>query len=200
MPTRMAKEAREAQEGVSVASTSSPSLSKPVSALVGHGGGADVGGRDGAGRSPLLIAAAAGNLAALPILLAAGAAISARDSFSGTPLAAAASNGHARCVETLLAAGADANILDRGGNSPLDLAMRKGHSAVVRVLTHPRASHAARDCDAPLAAAGREHRPAAEKPAELGGLELGADYWGEEYVSARGKLSQSTDPGLRLHF
>eukprot|EP00903_Cladosiphon_okamuranus_P019236 g17689.t1 len=100
--------------------------------------GADVnehGGEDGAGITPLHVAANEGQDAVASLLLEKGADKDALDFDGRTPLAWAVDEGHLAVAETLLAAGADINR--RGhehSGSPLHDAASSGHDEMVTLL------------------------------------------------------------------
>ena len=84
---------------------------------------------DRSGRTPLALAAAKGNAAAVRALLQAGACADQQDA-----LLAAAFNGHAAVVQLLLEHGAPVNAQDADGWSACILAAGRGHAAVVCLL------------------------------------------------------------------
>src|SRR5579859_2793911 len=73
--------------------------------------------RDARGNSPLMYAAALGNLESMRLLLDAGADPNAANDFAATPLMWCA--GDAAKVRLLLAKGAEVNTVDAGGYTPL---------------------------------------------------------------------------------
>lgn len=82
--------------------------------------GADVDGRNAAGRTPLAEAAKRGRLAAVRTLLAHGAEVDVYDTQSGfTPLHLAAEGNHAAVVRRLLAAGARVDARNQWNQTPL---------------------------------------------------------------------------------
>jgi hypothetical protein len=117
------------------AETSSPEELKSLLA-----GGAEVDARNRNGWTPLLIAAARGNLPAVDVLLAAGAdpsAASRTEGYSGfTALMAAAYHGQDGVVAALAAAGADVNAVDNHyhNETALMLAVKSGRAKSVRAL------------------------------------------------------------------
>jgi ankyrin repeat protein len=92
--------------------------------------------RDSFGRDALARAAAAGNAAALRLLLARGASIDMRDSAGTTPLMLASRAGSAAALEVLLPAGARGlDAADHAGNTALMYAAGSGNlDAVERLL------------------------------------------------------------------
>jgi cytohesin len=104
--------------------------------------GADVEGRDGAGRTPLMAAAGAGLDDAVELLLAAGASLRAGDIQGRTPLHHAAREGRVAASLALLEAGAPADAGDDEGATPLALALEWGWPDVQDVLVEAGASPA----------------------------------------------------------
>jgi hypothetical protein len=94
--------------------------------------GVDV--RDDRGATPLIVAARAGHMAIVDVLLSSGATSDARDSEGATALIEAAYFGRTAVVERLLAAGADANASASDGDSALISAARGGHEDIARLL------------------------------------------------------------------
>src|SRR6266567_2629961 len=89
--------------------------------------------RDGRGATPLMHAAAFGNLETLKALLDAGADVNARNDFDATALLWAARDpGKARL---LIERGADVNTQSKQGRTPLMVAsLRRGGSAIVALM------------------------------------------------------------------
>ena len=92
-------------------------------------------------RTPLMQAAADGDLAVVDRLLAAGADAEESRPGNGTPLILAADGGHAAVVRRLLVAGADANRFESGRGrpdglprSPLGAAARSGDVETIQLL------------------------------------------------------------------
>lgn len=81
--------------------------------------------QDKRGSTPLMLAAAAGNVACVESLLAAGCDLKLKGQDGGTALHRAAAQGHLAVVDKLLEAGADANATDSKGNTPEKLAAQK---------------------------------------------------------------------------
>jgi ankyrin repeat protein len=132
--------------------------------------GADPFGPDAQGRTPLHLAAAAGQHALLHALLARGCDPNARDHEGRTPLFAALAHGAGALplVRELVAHGADAEAADANGETPLGLALE--HDGIERWLdwgTWPRPRRPLRADDLPAAAkAGAD--AAVERLLELG--------------------------------
>jgi ankyrin repeat protein len=104
--------------------------------------GADVGALDANGRTPLYLAAAAGQATLLP-LLATPTTINRETTSSsnpGTPLSAAAAGGHLDMVVALLAAGGQPDACITPGRNPLNMAVSHGQMQVVPVLLRALAS------------------------------------------------------------
>ncbi|XP_061043170.1 ankyrin repeat domain-containing protein 65 [Eubalaena glacialis] len=110
----------------------------PVLELLAAGGGA---GLDGA----LLVAAAAGQSAALRLLLTHGARVDARDGAGATALGVTADLGRRQDMEMLLEHGADPSLKDRHGRSALHRAAAGGHLLAVQLLAAWGAEVDARD-------------------------------------------------------
>ena len=87
------------------------------------------------GETPLMQAAADGELLNVKLLTKAGADLNARDTdYGDTALTWASNQGHAECVRALIAAGADANQANRYGWSGLIYAATYNHPECVREL------------------------------------------------------------------
>jgi len=90
----------------------------------------------GAGASPALFAAAAGNHAAcIKILLAAGANVDVRNSKGSTPLMVAAFNANLKAMRVLLDAGADRKLKTREGVDALGFAKTRESLEAIALLT-----------------------------------------------------------------
>jgi ankyrin repeat protein len=89
---------------------------------------------DHRGYTPLMLAAYAGSLEALDLLLARGADPNTTDLFGNTVLMGAAFKGHVRIVLRLLAAGADATTTNHGGLDARGFALTFGRADVFAVL------------------------------------------------------------------
>lgn len=118
-----------AQVGVTVAAT--PRLGKPAAP-------APVVERSAPARAssptPLLEAAASGDVAAVRALVAAGLPVDARQPGEGTALIVAARQGDLAMVEALLALGAQPDVTSRGDGNPLIAAAARRHLPVVARL------------------------------------------------------------------
>jgi hypothetical protein len=97
-------------------------------------GGIDLEVKNAGGWTPLIAAAAAGNLNAAKALIEAGADVNARDSQGLTALHWAAFKGYPRVTELLADKGADVNAKSNMGLTPLSQAAVWGHAEVVEVL------------------------------------------------------------------
>jgi hypothetical protein len=95
---------------------------------------ADPNATDARGRTPLLLAAAAGHVEVLQALLARGAYVDLADFDGDTPLVRASAEGHAECVQRLLDAGANPSVEGSAGFTPVQLARRARHRDVVAML------------------------------------------------------------------
>jgi hypothetical protein len=89
----------------------------------------------GAGASPALFAAAAGNHAAcIRLLLAAGAKVDVTNSKGSTPLMVAAFNANLKAMRVLLDAGADRSLKNRDGVDALAFAKTRGSPEAIALL------------------------------------------------------------------
>ena len=87
------------------------------------------------GETPLMQAAADGELLNVKLLAKAGADLNARDTdYGDTALTWASNQGHAECVRALIAAGVDANQANRYGWSGLVYAATYNHPECIREL------------------------------------------------------------------
>ena len=87
------------------------------------------------GETPLMQAAADGELLNVKLLAKAGADLNARDTdYGDTALTWASNQGHAECVRALIAAGVDANKANRYGWSGLVYAATYNHPECIREL------------------------------------------------------------------
>ncbi|MCH8037725.1 MAG: ankyrin repeat domain-containing protein, partial [Proteobacteria bacterium] len=84
--------------------------------------------------TPLHVAAHAGRIDIVRLLIAKGADIGARAQGGITPMHMAALGGHAGIVKLLLSLGADVNTLSSSDSTPLHLAAREGHAKLVGLL------------------------------------------------------------------
>lgn len=86
------------------------------------------------GQSPLLQAAAKGDLETVKILTEAGDDPNARNDLGQTPLHWAVGGGYANVASALLKAGADPGARDDHGQTPLHVAAGKGELEIVKIL------------------------------------------------------------------
>lgn len=96
--------------------------------------GADVNGRDSAGRTALLQAVRAGQLPVVRALIEAGAGLDARDRDGSTALMVAAGRKEAMPALDLVAAGADVNVADNRGWTALMFAAKEGTLPAARAI------------------------------------------------------------------
>jgi ankyrin repeat protein len=98
--------------------------------------GADAAARNGSGRTALQLAARAGHISAVNLLLACGRCgdLEAKDKNQRTALYLAAERGRTRVVERLIAAGADAVATAKYLTTALHLPCRDGHLGTARAL------------------------------------------------------------------
>lgn len=80
------------------------------------------------------MAAQAGHVRALALLIAANAFVNRLDQWLQTPAHFAAAYGHAGALRVLVQAGANLGLLDMRGRTPADLAAKYNHVAVLKVL------------------------------------------------------------------
>lgn len=80
--------------------------------------------QDEDGEADILLAARAGNVQCLKLLLEHGADVDLRNSKGLTPTMCSAQNGHTHCLQFLLGRSPDVNAKDAGGNTALILAAR----------------------------------------------------------------------------
>ncbi|XP_052275632.1 ankyrin repeat and EF-hand domain-containing protein 1-like isoform X2 [Dreissena polymorpha] len=90
--------------------------------------------RDKYFKTPLMVAAAAGNLAMVNFLLENGATVNARDNFKWTPLHHACHAGQLDIVQTLLDKGAELEATALSGGTPLTRAIESSREQVVDFL------------------------------------------------------------------
>ena len=88
--------------------------------------GEDLHARDNDGNTPLHLAVAGENPAAVNLLLNAGVDIAARNNFGATPLHMVANNAGAEIATALLEAGSDVNAADSAGMTPLLASLSPG--------------------------------------------------------------------------
>jgi hypothetical protein len=103
-------------------------------------GGADVYGRDHAGRTALVHAAMHGNAAMTSYLLGLKPDVDARDLYGNCALNSAAAQGDDKAAKALLAAGANPRLYNRRCQSPAELAAGFGRGAVFKTVTAAAAS------------------------------------------------------------
>lgn len=94
----------------------------------------DAGVRSADARTPLMLAAAAGNEAAVSLLLGLRASVHDRDRAGHTALHHAAMAGHGRVIDRLLAVGADINARSHAGQSAAMLATLHRQRGIVQQL------------------------------------------------------------------
>ena len=92
--------------------------------------------QDKRGSTPLMLAAAAGNLACVESLLAGGCDLKLKAPDGSTALHRAAAQGHLAVVDKLLEAGADPKAVDAKGNTPDKLAEQKKKDGWESVVSH----------------------------------------------------------------
>jgi ankyrin repeat protein len=89
---------------------------------------------DSHGLTQLIVAASAGQTAAVRSLLASGAKVNATSADGRTALIAAAQNGQIDTVKALIAAGADLNLAAKGTGTALNVAENQGETAIAALL------------------------------------------------------------------
>ncbi|VDM02230.1 unnamed protein product [Schistocephalus solidus] len=90
--------------------------------------------RDQYYKTPLMTAAADGNVRMMKLLIQLGASVNARDNFWWTPLHHASHSGMVDVVELLLSQGAEVDAQALNGATPLFRAIETSHAAVVNLL------------------------------------------------------------------
>ena len=96
--------------------------------------GADVGARDGRGRTALLVATIHNRVEVARVLIAAGADVNAKDNQSDSPFLFAGAEGRLDILRLTLAAGADLRSTNRYGGTALIPACHHGHVEIVGEL------------------------------------------------------------------
>ena len=96
--------------------------------------GANPNAQDAAGKTPLMMAAAAGRLDMCKELLAKGADVQIQDFLGGTAVMAAAESGQSAALAILQIKGVDPNIRRTDGTTALQLAALNAHTDTVRLL------------------------------------------------------------------
>jgi ankyrin repeat protein len=91
---------------------------------------------DKRGSTPLMLAAAAGNVGCVESLLASGCDLKIKGPDGGTALHKAAAQGQLAVVDKLLAAGADPQAVDLKGNTPDKLAEQKKKGEWESIVSH----------------------------------------------------------------
>ena len=86
------------------------------------------------GETPLHLAAAAGSLHCVSILLALSAEVDAHDNCGSTPLHYAVMEGRTQIAGSLVKSGADVNHKDNDGNTALHIAAGKNSPEIIRLL------------------------------------------------------------------
>ncbi|KAK7415160.1 hypothetical protein QQX98_006104 [Neonectria punicea] len=94
---------------------------------------------DDDGATPLILAAASGEIKGVSLLLEAGADIDHADDWSQTALYSALHSNSGEVVELLLKYGADPNIPAESGHTPLEVVVGKNHDEYAKILLdyHP---------------------------------------------------------------
>ena len=105
-----------------------------IELLLSHG--AEIGRRDGSGKTALHIASSLGHKKCLAILAnyCGDALLSDQDSSGNTPLHSAADSGQLSCVKLLLESAADVSCRNHAGKTPYMLANTKGQFQVAQLL------------------------------------------------------------------
>lgn len=90
--------------------------------------------RDGAGRTPLLLATHGNRIEAARVLIAAGADVNAKDNIEDSAYLYAGAEGRNEILKMTLAAGADLKSVNRYGGTALIPAAHHGHPETVKIL------------------------------------------------------------------
>ena len=101
--------------------------------------------KDKDGNTPLMVAARAGNVDDVRLLLKAGADIEAKDDYGNTALMLAAQEGKVEALEALLGAGADKDAKNDDGDTALKLAAYDGQVETLEALLRAGVDKDARD-------------------------------------------------------
>lgn len=96
-------------------------------------------------RTPLHLAASAGQVEVASLLIERGSALNSKDDKGATPLHWAVSNSHPAMVRSLLQAGADIEAVDLSWWTPLHLAVERSTPEIVQILVEAGANLNARD-------------------------------------------------------
>lgn len=96
-------------------------------------------------RTPLHLAASAGQVEVANLLIERGSALNAKDDKGATPLHWAVSNSHPAMIRSLLKAGADIEAVDLSWWTPLHLAVERSTPEIVQILVEAGANLNARD-------------------------------------------------------
>ena len=96
--------------------------------------GADLNGRDGRGRTPIMAATHANKPAIVKLLIQAGADINLQDEIKDNPFLYAGAEGRLDVLNLLIDARADTRITNRFGGTALIPAAERGHVEVVQEL------------------------------------------------------------------
>ncbi|KAM9732781.1 arf-GAP with coiled-coil, ANK repeat and PH domain-containing protein 2 [Menidia menidia] len=109
---------------------------------------------EGAGRTPLMAAAAGDSLSVCELLLLNGANVNQRDGSGRGPLHAAAAAGRTGQVCLLLRRGANQYAADEKGQDPLAIAVETAHADIVTLLRMARMNEEMRDSEGAFGATG----------------------------------------------
>jgi ankyrin repeat protein len=169
-----------------------------VNELLRHG--ANVAGKNSAGRFPLLFAAEHGRADAAALLIEKGADVNSADLKGNFPLLFAAGSGNAGLVTLLLDKGAYMKMASPDGQTPLMRAAQEGRSDAVKVLLERGAIVNARAMDGSTALTAAARTGSADMVKLL--LEKGADpargYLPDPFISLNGKEVALTAKKIKL--